>query len=47
MDKPKNWINFRNGYFDVMQWKMFPHDPKYLTVNQIPHPFNPLWEIKA
>jgi len=45
--QPKNWINFRNGYFDVTQWKMFPHDPKYLTVNQIPHPFNPLREIKA
>ena len=45
--QPKNWIDFQNGYFDVMQWKMFPHDPKYLTVNQIPHPFNPLWEIKA
>ena len=45
--QPKSWINFQNGYFDVTQWKMLPHDPKYLTVNQIPHPFNPMWEIKA
>lgn len=44
--QPKHWINFQNGYFDVMTWKMLPHDPKYLTINQIPHSFNPMWEIK-
>lgn len=43
--QPKHWINFQNGYFDVKQWKMLPHDPKYLTVNQIPHTFNPMWEV--
>lgn len=43
--QPKHWINFQNGYFDVMQWKILPHDPKYLTINQIPHEFDPKMEI--
>ncbi|WP_434309223.1 DNA primase family protein [Hominifimenecus sp. rT4P-3] len=36
---PKYWINFRNGMFDVKEWKMHEHDPKYLSINQIPSDF--------
>ena len=36
---------FRNGYFDVMEWKMIEHDAKYLMINQIPFSFYPeQWE---
>ena len=40
-NQPSHWINFQNGFFDVMEWKMIEHDPKYLAVNQIPFPFDP------
>ena len=40
--QPKHWINFQNGYLDVKTWTMQPHDPKYLTMNQIPYQFDPL-----
>ena len=39
--QPRHWVNFTNGYFDFRTWKMVPHDPKYLTVNQIPYEFDP------
>lgn len=35
----KHWINFKNGFFDPIKWVMIPHDPKYLSINQIPHIF--------
>lgn len=38
-DHPKHWINTRSGMFDVQQWKLIDHDPKYRSINQIPHPF--------
>lgn len=38
---PSHWINFQNGFFDVMEWKMIEHSPKYLTINQIPFSFYP------
>lgn len=38
---PKYWINFRNGFFDVKEWKMYPHSPEYLSINQMPHEFDP------
>lgn len=34
---PHHWINFQNGMFDVKEMKLRKHDPKYLSVNQIPH----------
>jgi P4 family phage/plasmid primase-like protien len=37
---PKHWINFRNGMFDVINWKMEQHEPKYYSINQIPHELN-------
>ncbi len=40
-NQPSHWINFKNGYFDVKEWKMIPHDTKYLMINQIPFSFYP------
>ena len=42
---PKHWINFRNGFFDVMEWKLLPHDRQYFSINQIPHEFDPEKDI--
>ena len=39
--QPVHWVNFKNGYFDVINGKMIEHDPKYLTLNQIPFEFYP------
>jgi P4 family phage/plasmid primase-like protien len=36
---PRHWINFKNCYFDVIEWEEIEHDPRYLTINQIPHEF--------
>lgn len=38
---PPEWVNFRNGYYDPVRQMMIPHDPKYLSINQIPHEFHP------
>lgn len=43
---PHYWINFKNGFFDVKAWKMIPHSPEYLSINQIPHEFNSEISIK-
>ena len=40
-NQPPHWINFKNGYFDVVKWKMVEHDTKYLMINQIPYSFYP------
>lgn len=40
-NQPTHWINFKNGYFDVIEWKMVEHDTKYLMINQIPYSFYP------
>lgn len=40
-NQPSHWINFKNGYFDVKEWKMLAHDTKYLMINQIPFSFYP------
>lgn len=29
-NQPSHWVNFQNGYFDVMDWKLIEHDKKYL-----------------
>lgn len=36
---PKEWINCRNGMLDVRTMKLYDHDPKYLSINQIPIEF--------
>ena len=38
---PKHWINFKNFMFDVKEWKSYEHSPQYLSINQVPHSFNP------
>lgn len=40
-NQPSHWINFQNGYFDVVEWQMMEHDAKYLMINQIPFSFHP------
>lgn len=40
-NQPSHWINFRNGYFDVLSWQFIPHDTKYHMINQIPFSFYP------
>ncbi len=40
-NQPSHWVNFQNGYFDVMEWKLIEHDTKYLMINQIPFSFHP------
>jgi P4 family phage/plasmid primase-like protien len=37
---PRHWINFKNGFLDAIKWEMVLHDPKHLSINQIPHEFN-------
>lgn len=39
--QPRRWVNFQNGYFDPVSWTLIKHDPKYLTINQIPMRFDP------
>lgn len=38
---PAYWINFKNGFYDPMEQKMIPHDPRYLALNQIPYDYKP------
>lgn len=40
-NQPSHWVNFQNGYFDVMEWRLIEHDTKYLMINQIPFSFYP------
>ena len=37
---PAHWVNFRNGYYDPIEQVMIEHDPKYLSLNQIPFEFD-------
>ena len=39
-DYPAHWINFTNGMFDTMTGKLYPHNPKYYAINQIPHEYD-------
>ena len=34
---PDYWINFRNGMYDLKEGKLYPHSPRYYSINQIPH----------
>ena len=40
-DYPSHWICFLNGFYDPVERRMIPHDPKYRAVNQVPHEFFP------
>ena len=34
---PDSWINFKNGMLDLVSMELKQHDPKYLSINQVPH----------
>jgi len=34
---PVNWINFRNGMYNVAEHRLHPHKKEYFSINQIPH----------
>jgi P4 family phage/plasmid primase-like protien len=36
---PAHWICFKNGLLDPITGEMHEHDPRYRTVNQIPHDY--------
>lgn len=38
---PAQWINFKNGMYDPVSSQMHDHDPKYCSINQIPHIYDP------
>lgn len=38
---PEEWINFKNGMYDVMTGEMHGHSPEYFSINQIPHDYDP------
>ena len=37
---PSQWINFKNGMYDPVVETMREHDPKYLSINQVPHEYD-------
>lgn len=39
---PDSCINFQNGMLDLKTGEIFPHSPKYMSVNQIPHRYKRL-----
>lgn len=36
-----HYINFRNGMYDVIRKKLYPHSPKIFSVNQVPWDYDP------
>lgn len=38
---PSYWINFQNGFYDPKSKRMIPHSPKYRSINQLPHEYDP------
>ena len=44
---PVEWVNFTNGFYDPVNKKKIPHDPKYKATNQIPHAFDPERGLKG
>lgn len=37
----KNFLNFKNGMFDVESQQLYPHDPRYFSTIQIQHEYIP------
>lgn len=44
---PKHWVNFQNGMVDILTDEIHHHDPKYKSVNQIPHNYVPNLNIET
>ncbi len=38
---PKHFINFRNGMLDAKTFELHEHSPKYYSLNQVPHDYEP------
>lgn len=38
---PARWINFRNAFYDPASGLLIPHSPEYISLNQIPHEYDP------
>ena len=38
---PVHWVNFKNGMYDPVAEVLREHHPKYLSINQIPHEYDP------
>ncbi|MBR3311559.1 MAG: PriCT-2 domain-containing protein [Solobacterium sp.] len=38
---PDHWMNFKNGFYDPIEKKMIPHDPKYLAIYQLSCEYHP------
>lgn len=41
LDKNERYINFRNGLFDVREWKLIPHDPEVFSTIQLQIDYDP------
>ena len=44
---PNEVINFRNGMFNARTMQLTEHKPEYFSINQIPHDYKPLNQVKA
>ena len=44
---PAYWINFQNGFYDPKEKKMVMHSPEYLSINQLPHEFEPSAKLEG
>lgn len=47
---PDSWINFKNGMLDLVSMELKQHDPKYLSINQVPHNYceaSEKWEDRS
>lgn len=41
INPPINFINFKNGVYDIKTKKLLPHSPKYMFLNEIPTRYDP------
>lgn len=44
---PDEVINFRNGMFNAKTMELTDHRPEYYSINQIPHSYRPIQEVKT
>ena len=41
LDRNERYINFKNGLFDVKEWRLVPHNPKLLSTVQLQIDYDP------
>lgn len=41
LDANERYINFKNGLFDLEDWKLVPHNPEILSTIQLQYEYNP------